>query len=391
MDLPKSENLSTEKLGRLFDNKSECYKLFWFNAIFEKAVAGKTELYFDDLINHMICDAWYMVSEFHLNLGPKDALEQAVKFINTFEPKIPSTIKKQDLLDYLKKGNIKEVNDCKKILIQNVPVRLHAPFVNLTADNWGAFSKSMTDKLNSYPGLIYYFTKIDGLYSIISIPQDWAEYFIKNQEIIRGWIQYNMISYLQRRNPDVPGIPNKLIPPLERKLSKVIALWKKYLSISPVNEIYANMPVTTEDISIDHFIPWSYCAHDELWNLHPTTRSINSSKSNHLPSWDLYFPKLADLEFNFYKMIWNNPQFHKDFDICAKDHLNNLDIKNKLFDEENLIHSVFTNRLKDVLFPIYQSAKNCGFDANWEYNSISNNLVSFLNVAEEKSQDFDYK
>ena len=32
-----------------------------------------------------------------------------------------------------------------------------------------------------------------------------------------GWIQFNMVSYLQRRNPNVPGIINKLQPPQERK------------------------------------------------------------------------------------------------------------------------------------------------------------------------------
>ena len=30
------------------------------------------------LIDEMIADAWYMVSEYHLNLGPNDALERVV-------------------------------------------------------------------------------------------------------------------------------------------------------------------------------------------------------------------------------------------------------------------------------------------------------------------------
>ncbi|MDY5576621.1 MAG: HNH endonuclease domain-containing protein [Lachnospiraceae bacterium] len=40
--------------------------------------------------------------------------------------------------------------------------------------------------------------------------------------------------------------------------------------------------MTENDISIDHFVPWSYVAHDEMWNLNPTTKSINSSKRNNL-------------------------------------------------------------------------------------------------------------
>ena len=47
-------------------------------------------------------------------------------------------------------------------------------------------------------------------------------------------------------------------------------------------KIYGDGELTDKDISIDHFVPWSYVANDEIWNLHPTTRSINSAKSNNL-------------------------------------------------------------------------------------------------------------
>ena len=36
---------------------------------------------------------------------------------------------------------------------------------------------------------------------------------------------------------------------------------------------------------------------DELWNLNPTTKNINSKKSNNLPDWDLYFPRLQKQEY----------------------------------------------------------------------------------------------
>ena len=38
-----------------------------------KRWAGNTVQTFDQIINHMIMDAWYMVTEYHLNLGPSDA------------------------------------------------------------------------------------------------------------------------------------------------------------------------------------------------------------------------------------------------------------------------------------------------------------------------------
>ena len=48
-----------------------------------------TRFTYDELINEMIADAWYMVTEYHLHLGPngvKDNLEEAVKYIGSILP-----------------------------------------------------------------------------------------------------------------------------------------------------------------------------------------------------------------------------------------------------------------------------------------------------------------
>ena len=63
----------------MFDNKSECYKLFWFKALLNYVSAGKTDITFEELVDEMISEAWYMVTEYHLNLGPRDTLEKVVK------------------------------------------------------------------------------------------------------------------------------------------------------------------------------------------------------------------------------------------------------------------------------------------------------------------------
>ncbi len=39
--LPYSDELNIGYLSRLFDNTSECYKLFWFKAIITKVHDGK--------------------------------------------------------------------------------------------------------------------------------------------------------------------------------------------------------------------------------------------------------------------------------------------------------------------------------------------------------------
>ena len=53
MQLPYSEELNIEYLGRLFDNTSECYKFFWFKAIVAKVIEGKCELTYEELVDEM--------------------------------------------------------------------------------------------------------------------------------------------------------------------------------------------------------------------------------------------------------------------------------------------------------------------------------------------------
>ena len=44
MRLPESEHLDIQHFSRLFDNMSESYKLFWFQAIVEQVLNGKDKM-----------------------------------------------------------------------------------------------------------------------------------------------------------------------------------------------------------------------------------------------------------------------------------------------------------------------------------------------------------
>lgn len=53
---------------------------------------------------------------------------------------------------------------------------------------------------------------------------------------------------------------------------------------SEVIDFYTGEPLKEGDISVDHVIPWSFMYSDDIWNLVLTSKSINSSKSNIIPS-----------------------------------------------------------------------------------------------------------
>lgn len=227
------------------------------------------ELTYKELVDEMIADAWYMVTEYHLNLGPKDTLESLVTLIKQKNPELKSKEEKTVIIDFLKNTEDKELMSKKRALTYNVPYRLQSPFLeNLKGKDWNVGETKLIEKINQENRLIYYFTALNGLATKIIIQKDWAEYIVKNQQIIWGWLEYNMILYIQKRNPNVPGIADKLYPPKERKLEKIKNYWKLILSLEPIREIYGDEILTEQNISIDHFVPWSYVAHAVIFILY---------------------------------------------------------------------------------------------------------------------------
>ena len=159
MKLPYSEELNIEYLGRLFDNTSECYKFFWFKAIVTKVTEGKQELLYEELVDEMIADAWYMVTEYHLNLGPKDTLENVVNIIKEKYPELKSCEKKTNILELLRTTEDKEIISRKRILTYNVPYRLQAPFMpSMKGKEWDVSESNLIAKINQEQRLMYYFT-----------------------------------------------------------------------------------------------------------------------------------------------------------------------------------------------------------------------------------------
>ena len=362
MQLPQNPYINTHSLARLFDNMSESYKIFWFKAIVEHVSKGKSEISFDALINTMIKNAWYMVTEFKLNLGPSDTLEKTVKHVYEISG-LKSSEKDDVIIAYLENSEDKELKEFKRVLTLNVPYRLQAPFMlGITSNIWRN-TTAATQYINMQPDLIYKFSDGKGLDKFVLVNVEWHDYMKSNLGILEGWIDYNLIMYLQRRNPSVPGIASKIYPPQERKLDAAKAYWKAVITAVPVQNIYSGDLMTVKDISIDHFVPWSYVAHDELWNLVPTTKSLNSSKSNRLPKWDLYFPRLCNIEYEAYKLVQeydHMKDLHRVVTKCMKEHVNDEEVRYRLY-REGQTKEHFGNQLKEILLPAYESARNLGF------------------------------
>jgi hypothetical protein len=330
-----------------------------------------TRFTYDELINEMIVDAWYMVAEYHLRLGPvTDNLEEVVKYIIA-KKGFAASEKREVILAYLENSDDAQLRKYKKILTDNVPYRLQSPFYDgINTNDYNLRPSDFIEKVNRQKRLLYYFDSFQKLSTTIVVNDNWVPYLLRNREILLGWLQLKLINYLQKKNPSVPGIADKLNIPQARDIERVRRYWKLIIEIKPeIKDIYGNVDLANENISVDHFVPWQYVAHDELWNLHPTTKSINSSKSNGLPDWDMYFAPLYKLEFLSYKLAKENDNVAGEFDKISKYHLNNEEIKRELYCD-GLTETEFGERLNNVVRPVYNAARNNGFKV-WKYEKVT--------------------
>lgn len=352
------------KLMHIFDHTTECYKLFWFKAVLEKVEEGRSSITYEEIVDDMISRAWYMVSEYHLSLGPNDALEKLVSNLQPSSMLKPS-VGKKELLAFLKACSNSELKKEKMRLIRFVPYCILSPFFppQTRLDKYSG--KAAAEKINSNEDAIYSISEYKGLETVVTIKDEWMEYMRSECTLLISWVDYNLINYLQRRNPSVPGIPNKLSPPQKRNLLDVSRYWKEIIRIEPVREIYLSASLRPDDISIDHFVPFSYVSSDEFWNLSPTTKSINSSKSNNLPSWEKYFNPLVDIEYQSYSLIHRYPQIRELFEKTGKDHFSSLSVKEMHYNKPNLSKDDFGSILSSLMEPEYKAALNSGFKL-WE-------------------------
>lgn len=372
-DLIYENHLDTDRFARMLDDPSQCYKFYWLGAIISLTAATDNDISFDQIINEMICDAWYTVTQYHLHLGPtikgksENFLEHAIKTLEEKADLSPSATR-ADILEAIEKNEASIKND-KMSLIIYVPYRLLSSFLDAVGGGdriWDQHRRLIAyiEAINKDTPLLYTIIDGKGLQKRIRLNKYWRQLILDNYSVIVSWIQLKKVRFLQDRNPGVPGIIYKLSQENEsaRKLGNARELWKCAANTGAVSirDIYTGKSIETTRFDLDHFVPWSYVANDELWNLIPMERRLNSSKSNKLPEWDKYFSGLATMQFSLYEAIFAYPVIRKSFEKCRRDNLNAIWASETLYVEGNS-REQFTNILEHNLKPIYDSAHLQGY------------------------------
>ncbi|MBW4554170.1 MAG: hypothetical protein KME35_24165 [Aphanocapsa sp. GSE-SYN-MK-11-07L] len=367
-DLPASESLDVSTFSRLLDDTTNSYKFVFFLSILDLLSSRffnvSSPISLHELAVEMLVNAWYPHSVFRLSFGLQDMVTKNLDSLGL-----------QMDQSYLKitEGNksiLREAIKAKSVnyeLVRYVPFRLIRPFFKelggLKDQQVNGQVKLLSEQVFETRKPLY---KFDQNATAIIIHPDWASYIQTNYRIIRGWVAWGWLQYMQRNNPNTPALVSKLFPPREREsLQSQTLYWKTIIeNYSDLKCIYSNRNLTLEDISLDHYLPWTFVAHNRLWNLIPTSKSVNSSKSDKIPS-NAYFEKFIRMQ-HLGLNIFQNHSSEKKWNNYIESYIVDLGFSSK----DDLLSFEQIRQQYEVKFqPLIALAISQGFENDWSYNS----------------------
>jgi hypothetical protein len=357
-------------LGQVFKDTTNSYKLVWFLAILSLLKRSEERSFrLADIFTEMAVVAWHPVCLFRLSLGRQDKLQDV---IIEFQKKsgLPPNATPEAIRKFV--SDSADAHTKLEHFKRFVPTRFLTPwFANELrgerddiARTREIQSKARESQRTPFASL-YYFDG-SGASDSIRLNGSWRSFLIENLGIVQSFAEYHLALYLQARNPNVPGVVNKLRAPTKRQLTTARDFWRFVRSdfetagkVAQFRDIYSERQLANS-FSLDHFLPWSFVVHDLLWNLTPVEPATNSSKNDVLPDLDLYLPRLAKLHFNALEVARQRPKFLEDYIDCFKQ------------DAESLLalgENGFLIKYREVVVPQAQIARNQGFQFGWRLRS----------------------
>ena len=347
--IPQNIDLTTNKLSTVFNNTAASYKFYWFISILQLFAGRNThKIPIKDVLIRMICNAWYPINYYKLNFGYSDKLNENIALIQKVL-NIPIDVSLNDLFLLLQNSKNPLVNKLIIHFEQLVPYRFLSPWIK------GSKKEVIKQSQVYNDNCLYSLNKDDD--NCIEINPDWSDYLFKNSKILLDFSYWNLLQYLQVRNPNVPNIGNKLIKPIARgNLNNQKSFWNLVLNeIGTIKCIYTGKSLQVGNFDIEHFIPWSFVSHDQLWNLIPADSSVNSSKSNKLPPLEKYFDSFVDTQYEAINIVFNKkPEIR-----LLEDY---LILGSSIKDVIQKPYSDFKKKYYNILSPLVQIASNSGFE-----------------------------
>lgn len=358
MQLPEHDALDIAKLSSVFRDTTNAYKFYWFLSILDSLRDnGESIISQKDITLRMLANVWYPLDYFKLSFGSQDGFKKVAQFISSKitvdnRPASPSLF--EQIKQSFSERDLTELTQETKKLYRWVPFRFIRPFIEaetkgILDQNVNAAIIRICDELfESHPHRVMYRFVGDS----IELNSVWVDYLQRHQSILRGFIFWHLVKFMQKNNPNVIGLSEKLQKPTQRDLKLANRFWKGYIAENPdATCIYSGQIITDENLSLDHFLPWSYLAHDQLWNIIPTPKNINSGKNDRLPSLEAYFEGFSTLQYKavqFY-LKKGNQHLPEDYIYLFRENLHDMSLE------------TFQDVLRKQITPQWQTAQNLGF------------------------------
>jgi hypothetical protein len=346
-NLPPGGTLNIQAFQRAMDTAkfTASYKPFWFLAIMDLLqkghdLNGEVRLKMNDIARRMLVLAWVPSVYYRLSFGLSDKLGESVSEIAdsvTLDRTIGSYDKIQRVVDSycLNHPNL------PKHFLRYVP----KCFLNYNSKQ----AKKAAEAISKYNSISYN----TNMYVIdddeIIISADWCRYLSRNSQILIGWAKYSLTRYFEKRNPNVPAIASKLDLEGERNLTAQRKLWTAFLADNRVLDFITGDRVV-DGFHLDHYIPWAFVQHNQLWNLSPLTSESNLKKRDSLPDWINTFPHFSETQHSFYNFVLSNKK-----EKLLEDYLTVLNSLSPYSKPD------FVCSMENHIQPLWQIAKNMGW------------------------------
>lgn len=356
----------TYYLGQVFNDTTNSYKLLWFLGLLSLLQRPRSEtLPLADMLTEMATAGWHPVCLYRLTLGRQDKLQQAILGIQAAS-KLPPGANAVEVRKFLAGASSArlQLEDFRRY----VPTRFLSPWFKdqLTGrDDWekDRLIAQFAQASQTGPLPTPYWLDADQ----VRLNASWRHFLLDNLGIVQAFAEYHFAKYLQTRNPNVPGIVNKLSAPTERDLRLAREFWgfvrdgfRNAGEPERFRNIYSDQPLIGR-FTVDHFLPWSFVAHNLMWNLAPVDATTNSSKGDMLPDLGTYLPRLVSLHVGAIEVAKERPRLLEDYTEAFK-----LDVPGLLaLGEEGL-----GAKYRDVMTSQTQIAANQGFHTGWKLPSL---------------------
>lgn len=296
-NLPEDDLLPIQFLSATFKKTSATYKYYWFLSLIQLAEEEGLKIEKNRVFARMLANAWYTVNYFKVSFGTQDKVHEAAMFFKE-KKNVSIEFSRQKVWEKILSFSDPQSQSFLTHFDKQVPHWFLSPW-------FPQMSPSQIYKASRE-------RKVKSLYSLfpnhIEIDPDWLQYLQKNSGILKDFCHWNLALFLQKHNPNVPDIPNKLVKPIARKnLTKQKAdFWNLYFDeVSSQNCIYSGKPVTKDNYALDHFVPYNFVSHDLNWNLVPAHPSVNASKSDKLPKLDQFFDSFFEIQKRSFELVFN--------------------------------------------------------------------------------------